>query len=127
MNRKTAAVLGASPKAESYGNMALRRLRKAGYPVIPVNPAYDEVEGIPCMRDIPAALEAAGEGGIHTLTLYVGPSRSEGMMQAVVQARPGRVIFNPGTESAALQEALDRAGIPWLEACTLVLLSTNQY
>ena len=127
MNKGIAAVLGASPKPESYGGMALRRLREAGYPVIPINPAYDEVEGIACVKDIQGALDAAGERGIHTLTLYVGPARSEPMADAVVRARPGRVIFNPGTESAALQSALDGDGIPWLEACTLVLLSTKQY
>ena len=123
----TAAVLGASPKPERSGHKALLRLREAGYPVIPINPAYDEVEGIPCVNDVGAALAVSGEEGIDTLTLYLGPSRLERLVEAIVRARPRRVIFNPGTESVPVQEALDRAGISWIEACTLVLLSTNQY
>jgi hypothetical protein len=41
--------------------------------------------------------------------------------------KPGRVLFNPGTESAVLQAKLDEAGIPWEEACTLVLLGTGMF
>jgi hypothetical protein len=37
------------------------------------------------------------------------------------------VIFNPGTESAAVQERLTQAGIEWFEACTLVMLKTDQF
>jgi hypothetical protein len=44
-----------------------------------------------------------------------------------VALNPRRVIFNPGTESAPLQQALDEAGIEWLEACTLVMLRTGQF
>ena len=62
-----------------------------------------------------------------TLTLYVGPARLEPMIDSLVALKPGRVIFNPGTESPALQQALDTAGIPWEEACTLVLLRTGQF
>jgi hypothetical protein len=37
------------------------------------------------------------------------------------------VIFNPGTENKEFQDILDRNGIKTEIACTLVLLSTNQY
>jgi len=37
------------------------------------------------------------------------------------------VVFNPGTESPAVQERLDDAGIDWLEACTLVMLRSGQF
>jgi hypothetical protein len=41
--------------------------------------------------------------------------------------KPGRVIFNPGTENPELMEMLDAAGIPYLEACTLVMLRAGQF
>jgi len=38
-----------------------------------------------------------------------------------------RVIFNPGTENPEFYSILKTNGIYFEEACTLVLLSTNQY
>ena len=67
------------------------------------------------------------DGPVDTLTMYVGPAISTGVADKIVALRPGRVIFNPGTENPELQGKLDGAGIPWEEACTLVLLNTGQY
>ncbi len=120
-------VLGASPKAGRYSNMAVQRLKDAGHSVIPVNPAYDAVEGLKSVETVCDAVEAAGPEGLDTLTLYLAPHHLEPLADDILQARPRRVIFNPGTESSMVQKALDKAGIPWMEACTLVLLSTGQY
>jgi hypothetical protein len=49
------------------------------------------------------------------------------MEEAIIQLKPKRVVFNPGTENLAFESRLKDAGILPLEACTLVLLSTNQY
>lgn len=40
---------------------------------------------------------------------------------------PQTMIFNPGTESTERQAALDGAGIPWLEGCTLVMLRSGRF
>jgi len=126
-NSRPAGVLGASPKAGRYSNMAVQRLKAAGYKTIPVNPAYDSVEGLKAVSSVCEAADAAGPGGLDTLTLYLAPHHLEPLADDILAARPGRVIFNPGTESSLLQAALDEAGITWMEACTLVLLSTGQY
>jgi predicted CoA-binding protein len=125
MNRVRAhrvVVLGASPKPTRYSNQAVRLLREHGYPVIPVNPAFDEIEGLPAVRRL-----AEVEPPVHTLTLYVSASRLPAMGDDILALRPGRVIFNPGTESPPLQARLDEAGIPWLEGCTLVMLRTGVF
>ena len=124
---RTAAVLGASPKADRYSHMAMMRLRENGYPVIPVNPAYEEIEGITVVSSLADAVNAAGDGGLDTVTVYIGAYHLQPLVADIIAAKPSRVIFNPGTESPKAQAALDRAGIPWLEACTLVLLATGQY
>ncbi len=47
------AVAGVSrTPAEHSGNPVYRRLRDAGYDVVPVNPRASEVEGAPCYPDI---------------------------------------------------------------------------
>jgi predicted CoA-binding protein len=116
------AVLGASPKTHRYSNMALRRLAEQGYHVLPVNPAHESIEGIPAVR----SLEHIG-GDIHTLTVYVGPRHIGPEIDRIVRLRPKRVILNPGAESPELAAALDSHGIPWMQACTLVMLATNQF
>ena len=115
-------MLGASRKQERYSNRAVRALKQHGYRVVPVNPAHAEVEGLP------AAATLADVGGpVDTLTVYIGPRHIGPLVDDIVAARPRRAILNPGTESAELEGALDRHGIPWLHACTLVLLATGQF
>ncbi len=46
---------------------------------------------------------------------------------AIIALKPRRVIMNPGTESESAREALEAAGILVLEACTLVMLRTDQF
>lgn len=116
------AVLGASRNRQRYANRAVRALQQHGYEVVPINPAQDEIEGLPVVPDLAALPQR-----VHTLTVYVGPRHIVPLIDDIVAARPRRVILNPGTESGALERALDEHAIPYLEACTLVLLATGQF
>jgi predicted CoA-binding protein len=64
---------------------------------------------------------------VDTVTLYVGPTRQEGLLEGLLKVRPRRVIFNPGTENPKLEEALNSAGLEVIQACTLVLLRSGAY
>jgi len=64
---------------------------------------------------------------VDTLSLYVGPQNIHLLISDILKLKPGRVILNPGTESEELKTALHNARIPFQEACTLVLLKTNQF
>lgn len=115
-------VLGASPKPVRYAYQAVRLLADRGYEVVPVHPKAARIDEIPVVHrlgDVPAP--------VHTLTLYIGPERVRPLIREIVELAPGRVIFNPGAESHALQVALDNARIPYEHACTLVLLRTHQF
>jgi hypothetical protein len=116
------AVLGASPKPARYANQAVRLLLQHGYRVTPIHPRFEEIEGLPVANHLEQVTQP-----VDTLTLYVGPERLAPQIAELVALGPRRVIFNPGTESIALQQALDEAGIEWLEACTLVMLKTGQF
>jgi predicted CoA-binding protein len=116
------AVLGASPKPARYANQCVRLLLEQGYRVTPIHPRFDSIEGLPVAHEL-ASIAAP----VDTLTLYVGPQLLEPQADAIVALRPGRVIFNPGTESEPVQRRLDQAGIEWFEACTLVMLRTKQF
>ncbi len=64
---------------------------------------------------------------IDTVTVYLNPMAGERVLDDIIAVRPGRVIFNPGTESESIFERLDQAGIRIITACTLVLLNTGQF
>lgn len=120
--QENVVVLGASPERDRYSNKAMHLLAEHGHHVIPVSPLYTDIEGTPVLNDL-----AAVSGPIDTLTLYLSPKRLLPLTDSIIKLHPGRVIFNPGTETPALQQALSAAGIPWEEACTLVLLRSGQY
>jgi hypothetical protein len=116
------AVLGASRKPARYSNQALRLLKSGGYRVIPVHPKIAEIEGIAVSPRLCMISDK-----VHTLTLYVGPERSHGMMQDIADLNPARVIFNPGTESRELEDTLRSHHIECIHGCTLVMLRTGQF
>ncbi|NOR88577.1 MAG: CoA-binding protein, partial [Bacteroidales bacterium] len=45
----------------------------------------------------------------------------------IINLQPERIIFNPGTENSEFMQMAQKKGIEVEEACTLVLLSTNQF
>ncbi|MBN2105363.1 CoA-binding protein [bacterium] len=120
--KQTVAVLGASHNPERYSNRAVRTLKEKGHRVIPIHPKVESIEGLPVINQLSDITEP-----VDTLTLYVGSKRLQPMIDDIIALRPGRVIFNPGTESQALQKKLAESGIPYLEACTILLLQTHQF
>jgi predicted CoA-binding protein len=116
------AVLGASDKPERYAYKAVKMLTEYGYSPIPVRPGLDQVMGIPVSPSLSDIKEK-----VHTLSVYIGPGRIGPLIDDIVKLNPERVILNPGTESNELMQALDKAGIFYEEACTLVLLRTEQF
>ncbi|HAL91847.1 MAG TPA: CoA-binding protein [Verrucomicrobia bacterium] len=116
------AILGASNKPERYSHQAVVLLAKKGHAVFPIHPALAEIEGhrvFKSLADVPESLDV--------VTMYVSPSHSTGMADAILAAKPSRVIFNPGTENPELEAKLADAGIEVVHACTLVLLRTGQF
>jgi uncharacterized protein len=116
------AILGASDRADRYAYKAFEMLREYGHEPVPVNPHLEAIEGVtvyPTLKDIPRPID--------TLTMYVGPAISSKLIADIVALKPHRVIFNPGSENPELTRALTQAGIHYLNACTLVLLRTNQF
>ena len=116
------AVLGASPKSDRYAYRAMEMLRHHGHTAIPVNPAFPEILGEKCfpkIGDVPSPID--------TVTLYLGPQRSEPLIAEILAAKPLRIIMNPGAENENLAEKARAAGIEVIEGCTLVMLQTGSF
>lgn len=118
---KRVAILGASNKPERYSYKALKMLQAKGHEVFLVSPAYREIEGNTVYKTVKELT------AIDTLTVYVRPSISDDLKNEILKLKPNRVIFNPGSENNALAKSLEEFGIETEEACTLVLLTTEQF
>lgn len=120
--KRNVAVLGASPKPDRYSNQAIRLLARFDYRPLPVNPAFEEIEGIVCFPSIGAISQP-----LHTVTVYLRAARSMPLIDEILAAKPQRVILNPGAESDDLAAAASSAGIEVVEGCTLVMLRTGLF
>ena len=121
MNKKV-VILGASNQPHRYSNMALNALIRHGYEVIPVHPVIPVIDGIKVTKKIADIHEP-----VHTVTLYIGSSRVEEIADEIIGLKPARIISNPGTETDILKEKALDAGIEYVEGCTLVMLSSDQF
>ena len=119
---ETVAILGASPKPERYAYKAFQMLRDHGHRPIPINPAFDDMLGEKCYPTITDAPKP-----IDTVTMYLGEALSNPLIDEIIQAKPRRIIMNPGAENSALAEKAEEAGIEVVEGCTLVMLQTGQF
>jgi uncharacterized protein len=120
--KERVVVLGASNKPQRYSYKAIEALKARGHEVIPVNPAIKEILGLPVIDRIENL-----KGGIDTVTLYLGPERLALIAAAVAALKPKRIIANPGAESDIMRLEAENNGIEYIEACTLVMLSTGQF
>ena len=122
MTKQRVAVLGASPKSDRASNKSINILLEKGYDVIPVHPAHDVIAGMPVTKELSAI-----DGQVATLTIYVGPRRSEELLDQIIALSPVRVILNPGAESNLVESRLNENGILVIRACTLMMLKSGRF
>ena len=116
------AVIGASNKPHRYSYQAVMLLKEKGHEVYPVHRRVKEIEGVrvyPAINDI--------DDLIDTVTMYVGASASDALIEDIIAKKPKRIIFNPGAENLNLEKKAREYGITTINACTLVMLKTGQF
>lgn len=107
-------VFGYSESPDRYSNMAANLLHDYKHEVVTINPRQEEE-----ISKIKTAF--------HTLTLYVNPQISDKYQEVLLNSKPKRVIFNPGTENTELIKKFEAQGSEVVIGCTLVMLRTNQF
>lgn len=118
---KKTLVMGASSNPERYAYKAIKMLQRFGHSVVAVGKKEDEIDGLGIEKQqIPFE-------NVNTVTLYLNPMNQKQYYDYIVGLKPKRVIFNPGTENPELYTLLRQNEIEIEVACTLVMLSTNQY
>lgn len=102
---KRTLVLGASSNPERYAYKAIERLVESGNEVIAFSPKAGIVGNV--------VFETSWNPNwdIDTITLYINPSRQEAYYQAILELKPKRVLFNPGTENPAFIQCYNKQGL----------------
>lgn len=120
MDKKT-LVLGASSNPARYSNFVIQKLISNGYTVVAIGKREAEVAGVKIET------EPLNFRNIDTVTLYLNADNQKEYYDYIISLKPKRVIFNPGAENPEFYKILKEKNISFEEACSLVLLSTNQY
>jgi predicted CoA-binding protein len=119
--QKKTLVLGASDNPARYSYLAIHRLRNHGHPVVAVGRRNTMV------ADVPVDKEKKTFDQVDTITLYLNANHQKEYYDYILALKPKRIIFNPGAENEELSALAIKNNIEPIEACTLVMLSTNQY
>ncbi len=118
---KKTLVIGASLNENRYSYLAIQSLLYAKNQVVAIGAMQGEIFGVQIVT------EKIMFSNIHTVTLYLNPKHQKEYYNYIISLHPKRVIFNPGTENSTFYTLLKQHDIFFEEACSLVLLSTNQY
>jgi uncharacterized protein len=118
---KKTLIVGATPNASRYAYIATEMLHSYGHEVILFGVKKGAILDFPIQNDWPL------DDNIDTITLYINPTTQEAYYEHIINSKPKRIIFNPGTENPILENLARLQNIETMNACTLVLLRTNQY
>ncbi|MEO9569612.1 MAG: CoA-binding protein [Polaribacter sp.] len=119
--KKVTLVLGASTNPNKYSNIAIKRFIDKEIEVVAIGAKKGKVFNV-VIDD-----EKKAYKNIDTVTLYLNKQRQEAYYNYIISLNPRRVIFNPGTLNDDFIKLLKENNIEVDVACTLVLLSMNQY
>ena len=118
---KPTVVIGASPNTDRYSYKATISLQQHNHTVYPIGIRNGKINDLDIITSKPNI------ENIDTVTLYVGTDNQPAWFDYIFSLNPKRIIFNPGTENPEFEALAISKGIEVLDACTLVLLSINQY
>ena len=118
---KKTVVLGASDNPARYSYLALRKLQAYKHPTVAIGKKTGKVGDVSIETDhIPVE-------SVDTVTLYLNPRNQREYYDYILELKPNRIIFNPGTENDDLIKRAKENGIEPVLGCTLVMLCTGMY
>ncbi|MDD3717993.1 MAG: CoA-binding protein [Actinomycetota bacterium] len=110
------AVVGASRDRGKFGYKVLMDLKHGGYEAYGVNPACDEIEGVPCYPDL-ASLPRRPD----LVITVVPPEVTEKVVREAEQAGIERIWMQPGSECDEAAAYCEKSGIEYMrDACIMV-------
>jgi len=121
-SNKITLILGASTNPSRYAYIAAERLLANNHSIYLLGAKANELFGEVIHTEFPPIADK-----IDTITIYLSVKNQFDYYENIIDSKPRRVIFNPGSENHEFAALLKENNIEVLFACTLVLLSTRQY
>jgi len=118
---KRTLILGASSKKERFSNLAMKSLTENQIDFVALGAKEGEAFGVAIRTGKPE------EKDIHTVSLYINPERQKDYYDYIVNLKPQRIIFNPGTENGELFKIARENNIEVVLGCTLVMLHNKSF
>jgi len=119
---KKIAVVGASKNPRKYGNIIVKDLKSKGFEVYPVNPKYDEIEGLKCyksVKDLPKDVDV--------IVFVLPPQIGLQVAKEAIDAGFKRLWFQPGAESEEIKEFLSQKNVEYsFNRCIMVQTSEKR-
>jgi hypothetical protein len=106
LKTKTIALVGASNRPKSFGQVAFTTLKQRGYTVYPVNPNYPEVAGDRCYRSISELPQ-----GVETAVFMLPPAAAEQAVADAHNAGIKRIWFQQEGKYDTAIKAAENAGL----------------
>ena len=118
---KRTLILGASSKKERFSYLAMKSLTERQIEFVAISSKEGEAFGVTFKRGKPEEKE------IHTVSLYLNPEKQKEYYDYIVNLKPQRIIFNPGTENGELFKIARENNIEVVLGCTLVMLHNQSF
>ncbi|ODN31454.1 CoA-binding protein [Fervidobacterium thailandense] len=93
------AVVGATINTDKFGNIIVRNLKSKGYDVVPVTPKYEQVEGIPTVKDVSDLPK-----DVDLIVFVIPPEVGILELEKAYKAGFRKFWFQPGAESDTIVE-----------------------
>lgn len=120
--KKTFALVGATPDHWKYGYEVLTILVNAGYTVLPINPKYEEIDGIKCYASL-AHLPEKPEVVISALA----PANTEKTVEVVKELGIELLWMPPGCWSEKAVQRCQHLGLDFVhDVCPIGTLREMQ-
>lgn len=119
MKGKKTLVVGGSSNPTRYSNMAIHRLVENNHDVVSIGRKEAVVNDVKILTGKPEFND------VHTITMYIGPNNQDEFIDYLIELKPKRIIFNPGTENFEFEKIAESKGIEVINNCTLVMLSLD--
>lgn len=118
---KLTLVLGASLKESRFSNICINSLVDDDFPVVAIGRREGTVAGVDIQVGKPDI------SNLHTVTLYLNPTNQLPYYEYIINLKPVRIIFNPGTWNPELADLAKTNNIQVVSNCTLMMISGGSY
>jgi len=111
---KNIAIIGLSPKEDKPSNGVAKYLKNAGYRIIPVNPAYDEILEEKCyhtLSEIPDKIDI--------VDIFMRPDKIIPFVQEAVKIKPGCIWLQLEIVNEAAKKTAEECGITFFMDCCI--------